>query len=46
MTNKSILECALYKASLGVFDPRDIEQRTRSFETDELIRIQRQRRGV
>lgn len=46
MTNKSILECALYKASLGMFDPRDIEQRTRSFETDELIRIQRQRRGV
>ena len=40
MTNKSIMECALYKSVNGLFDPRDIEIRTRSFETDELIRRQ------
>lgn len=44
MTNKSILECALFKALQGTFDPRDIELRTRSFETDELIKRQYQKR--
>ena len=43
MTNKSIMECALYKAVIGTFDPRDIEIRTRSFETDESIRKQNSR---
>ncbi|MHB0818484.1 GspE/PulE family protein [Stutzerimonas stutzeri] len=45
MSNKSIMECALYKAVNGVFDPRDIELRTRSFETDELIRRQYRQGG-
>ncbi|MBA1250238.1 type IV B pilus protein [Pseudomonas luteola] len=46
MTNKSIMECALYKATKGLFDPRDIEIRTRSFETDELIKNQYKRRKL
>lgn len=41
MTNKTIMECAMYKATQGLIDPRDIEVRTRSFETEELIRTQR-----
>lgn len=40
MTNKSMMECAIYKAHLGLFDPRDVETRTSSFETIEMIQSQ------
>ncbi|NWD56721.1 Flp pilus assembly complex ATPase component TadA [Pseudomonas veronii] len=40
MTNKTIVECAIYKALQGTFDPRDIEGKTKSFETIELIQKQ------
>lgn len=40
MTNKTIMECAMYKSSQGLIDPRDIEVRTRSFVTEEMIRSQ------
>jgi type II secretory ATPase GspE/PulE/Tfp pilus assembly ATPase PilB-like protein len=38
MTNKSIMESALYKALRGELDPRDIEQKTMDFDTYERIR--------
>jgi type II secretory ATPase GspE/PulE/Tfp pilus assembly ATPase PilB-like protein len=38
MTNKTIVECAVYKALQGTFDPRDIEVKTSSFETIALTR--------
>lgn len=38
MTNKSMMECAMYKATLGLFDVRDIEMKTSSFDTVELIK--------
>jgi type II secretory ATPase GspE/PulE/Tfp pilus assembly ATPase PilB-like protein len=38
MTGKSAMECAIYKASLGIIDPREIEPRFASFETVELKR--------
>lgn len=41
MTNKTIMECAVYKVINGIFDPRDVEARTQSFETVELIRSQK-----
>lgn len=37
MTNKSIMECAMYKAMQGLIDPRDIEQKTMAFDTFERI---------
>ncbi|MCO8166176.1 Flp pilus assembly complex ATPase component TadA [Pseudomonas sp. 21LCFQ02] len=37
MTNKTILECAMYKALQGKVDPRDIEARTSSFEVVERL---------
>ncbi|WP_153785353.1 ATPase, T2SS/T4P/T4SS family [Pseudomonas sp. EMN2] len=37
MTNKSMMECAMYKATQGMFDVRDIEMKTSSFDTVELI---------
>lgn len=43
MTNKSIMECAVYKALQGQFDPRDVELRTRAFETEQLIRLHSKR---
>ena len=45
MTGKSAMECAVYKASIGLIDPRDIEPRFRAFETVALERRQ-QRRGA
>lgn len=38
MTGKTAMECAIYKASQGLVDPRDIEPRFVSFETVELRR--------
>lgn len=40
MTNKSLMECAMYKVFIGIFDPRDVEKRTSSFETVEMVRKQ------
>jgi type II secretory ATPase GspE/PulE/Tfp pilus assembly ATPase PilB-like protein len=37
MTNKSMIECAMYKALLGLLDPRDIEQKTMAFHTYERV---------
>ncbi len=37
MTNKSMMECAMYKALQGALDPRDIEQKTMAFDTYERI---------
>lgn len=37
MTNKSMMDCAMYKALLGTLDPRDIEQKTMAFDTFERI---------
>jgi len=45
MTGKTAMECAIYKASQGLVDPRDIEPRFVSFETVEL-RANRVRRGA
>ena len=39
MTNKSLMDCAMYKAMKGQLDPRDIEQKTMSFDTFERIRL-------
>lgn len=36
MAGKTAMECAIYKASQGLVDPRDIEPRFVSFETVEL----------
>ncbi|ALM86940.1 general secretion pathway protein [Bordetella sp. N] len=38
MRGKTAMDCALYKASLGQIDPRDIERRFRCFETVALER--------
>ncbi|MFC4274751.1 ATPase, T2SS/T4P/T4SS family [Achromobacter aloeverae] len=38
MRDKNAMACALYKASLGLIDPRDIESHFRSFETVALER--------
>ena len=38
MTNKSMMECAMYKATQGMFDVRDIEMKTSSFDTVELVK--------
>jgi hypothetical protein len=32
MTNKTIIDCAMYKALKGTLDPRDIESKTKAFE--------------
>lgn len=45
MTNKSALECAIYKMSRGVFDPRQVEDRFESFALIEL-KEQRERERV
>lgn len=45
MDNKSIIENAMYKAYKGIFDVRDIERKTMSFETLELIRNSRANSG-
>lgn len=46
MTNKTIQECAMYKALLGKVDPRDIEVRTSSFEiVERLQQAVKARRG-
>lgn len=37
MTNKSMMECGMYKALRGLIDPRDIEQKTMAFDTFERI---------
>lgn len=37
MTNKSMIDCAMYKALQGTLDPRDIEQKTMAFHTYERI---------
>lgn len=37
MTNKTIMDCAMYKATQGLLDPRDIEQKTMAFDTFERI---------
>jgi len=38
MAGKTAMECAIYKASQGLIDPRDIEPRFVSFETIQLRR--------
>lgn len=38
MTNKTIVECAIYKALQGTFDPRDIESKTATFEQIQITR--------
>lgn len=38
MVGKSAMECAIYKASMGILDPREIEPRFHSFEREEMIR--------
>ncbi len=38
MLGKSAMECAVYKMSLGLLDPREIEPRFHSFEREEMIR--------
>ena len=38
MRGKSAMDCAIYKASIGQIDPRDIEPRFRAFETVALER--------
>ena len=43
MTGKTAMVCAIYKASQGLVDPRDIEPRFVSFETVELRRNRGQR---
>ena len=46
MTNKSMIECAMYKALQGSLDPRDIEQKTMAFDTYERIQKKRLERVV
>lgn len=46
MTNKSMIECAMYKALQGTLDPRDIEQKTMAFDTYERIQKKRLERVV
>lgn len=38
LTGKSTMECAIWKASKGIIDPRQIEERFMAFETVELQR--------
>ncbi|NYT61341.1 Flp pilus assembly complex ATPase component TadA [Alcaligenaceae bacterium] len=38
MAIRSAMECAVFKASRGQIDPRDIEQRFHSFETERCLR--------
>jgi type II secretory ATPase GspE/PulE/Tfp pilus assembly ATPase PilB-like protein len=38
LVGKTAMECAIYKAALGVIDPREIEPRFMSFETLEVKR--------
>ena len=45
MDGKTAMDCAIYKASTGLVDPRDIEPRFMSFETVELQRQNRSRHG-
>lgn len=45
MTGKTAMECAVYKASVGEVDPRDIEPRFMSFETVALQRSHQARRA-
>ncbi|VCU69074.1 Toxin coregulated pilus biosynthesis protein T [Pigmentiphaga humi] len=42
MTGKTAMECAVYKASQGLIDPRDVEPRFVSFET---VQMRRRRAG-
>lgn len=46
MTNKSMIECAMYKALQGTLDPRDIEQKTMAFDTYERIQKKRLDRAL
>jgi general secretion pathway protein E len=47
LTGKTAMECAVFKASQGVIDPREIEGRFESFETLEVKQqIVRSRRGA
>ncbi|MCS3473053.1 type II secretory ATPase GspE/PulE/Tfp pilus assembly ATPase PilB-like protein [Pseudomonas sp. JUb42] len=39
MTNKTVQECAMYKALQGLLDPRDIEVKTSSFESVERLQM-------
>lgn len=43
MTGKTSMECAIYKAGLGQIDPREIEERFRSFEVIEEMRERNRR---
>lgn len=43
MTGKSSMECAIYKAGNGLIDPREIEERFRSFEVIEEMRKRNKR---
>lgn len=43
MTGKSAMECAIYKMSLGLIDPREIEPRFKAFATVEKELESRQR---
>ncbi|RMX08160.1 secretion system protein E [Corticibacter populi] len=43
MRGKSAMECAIYKASQGLIDPREIEPRFKAFATVELEREQQKR---
>lgn len=45
MAGKTAMECAIYKASQGLIDPRDIEPRFVSFETVQLRRHRIARAG-
>jgi type II secretory ATPase GspE/PulE/Tfp pilus assembly ATPase PilB-like protein len=45
MQGKTAMECAVYKASAGLVDPRDIEPRFSSFETVQLREHRRVRRN-
>lgn len=45
MDGKTAMDCAIYKASTGMVDPRDIEPRFMSFETVALQRERRARYG-
>ena len=43
MRGKSAMECAVYKASQGLIDPREIEPRFHSFDKERLIRQSKER---
>lgn len=44
MDGKTAMECAIYKASQGEIDPREIEPRFKAFETVEIERTRRAER--